>query len=154
VDFHREAFAFRTSDLKRSAAKRVKKRIDDGVDGFDAVMDVQDHLVSLAVAHTEELIHAAFADAVAALDRGPEHDALELMRCLYAVWRLHEASAWFMENDYLEPSKARAIRKLFATLCEQIRPLAVPLVGGFGIPDEVLAAPIAFEGYAESPKLG
>jgi acyl-CoA oxidase len=149
VGFHRQAFAFRTSDLMRSAAARVKTRTDRGMDGFDAVMDVQDHLVSLAIAHVEERIHASFAAAVEAVPPGAEHDALERMRSLYAVWRLHEAGGWFMENGYLEPNKARALRKLVGTLCSELRPLAIPLVDGFGIPDEVLEAPIAFEGYAE-----
>ena len=154
VDFHRQAFAFRADDLMRSAAARVKKRIDGGQDGFDAVMDVQDHLVDLATAHVEQRIHASFADAVDRLPPGAERDALELMRSLYAVWRLHESSSWFLENGYIEGAKARALRKLFATLCDEVRPLAVPLVDAFGIPDEVLAAPIAFAGYVDAIKHG
>lgn len=153
-EFHEQALAFRTDDLMRSAASRVKKRTDAGQDAFDAVMEVQDHLVELAVAHVEQRVHASFAKAVSELAPGPERDALELLRCLYAVWRLHESSAWFLENGYVEASKARALRKLFGTLCQEVRPLALPLVDGFGVPDEVLAAPIAFEGYTESPALG
>ena len=137
----------------RSAAARVKKRNDDGMDGFDAVMDVQDHLVSLALAHVEQQVHGAFARAIEKMDAGAERDAMELMRCLYAVWRLYEGSSWFLENGYIEPMKARALRKLFAQLCNEVRPLAIPLTDAFGIPDEVLAAPIAFDGYAESKGL-
>lgn len=153
ADFHSRAFAFRTDDLLRSAASRVKKRTDGGMDAFDAVMDIQTHLVSLAVASAEQQVHAAFARAVEARPDGPERDVLERLRCLYAVWRLHEDASWFLENGYVESVKARALRKLFEDLCGELRPEAVGLVDAFGIPLEILGAPIAEEGYVEAAAL-
>ncbi len=49
------------------------------------------------------------------------------------------------QHGYIEGSKAKAIRKLVNRLCGEVREQAVPLVSAFGIPDELLAAPIALE---------
>lgn len=148
--FHDEAFAFRTEDLLRSAAARMKKRIDAKMDGFEALLEVQTHLVDLAVAHTEQTIHSAFGRAIDALQDGPEKAILEELRTFYALWRLHEDIAWFLENDYAEPVKARALRKTYEERCLALRPHVLGLVEGFGIPAEVLDAPIARDGYIDA----
>jgi hypothetical protein len=74
------------------------------------------------------------------------------MRCLWAVWRLREDIGWFLENDYVEARKARALRHLFETLCSETANFGVDFVDAFGIPDAMLG-PIAFEGYANHPAL-
>ena len=48
--------------------------------------------------------------------------------------------------------KAEAIRDQVTRLCAEVGRSALPLVESFGIPDEILAAPIA--GSAESPGTG
>lgn len=149
ADFHDDALRFRAHNLLVSGARRLKRRTDEGMDAFDAFTEIQDHLVALAKADTEAHVHACFRAGVEALDAGPERDALESLRALWAVWRLHSDVGWFLENDYLEASKARALRKLFSRRCAAVRTDAVALVDAFGVPDEMLG-PIAFEGYTEA----
>ena len=46
---------------------------------------------------------------------------------------------------------SKAIRTLVNGLCCEVRAQAIPLVDAFGIPDEMLAAPIAVaEGHAST----
>lgn len=148
ADFHADALKFRAHNLLVSGARRLKRRTDDGMDAFDAFTEIQDHFVALAKAETEAHVHACFRAAVDAQPAGPERDALESLRALWAVWRLHDDVGWYLENDYLEASKARALRKLLGRRCAVVRRDAVALVDGFGIPDAMLG-PIAFEGYTE-----
>jgi len=152
VDFHREIFRARTHNLLVSAARRVKRRTDDGKDAFEAFTEVQDHAVALARSHVEEHVHACFADAVEAMAEGPEREALEQVRALWAVWRLHEDIGWFLENDHVETRKARALRRLLSRQCARVRAMAIPLVDAFGVPDAMLG-PVAFEQYAENAML-
>jgi acyl-CoA oxidase len=147
VDFHREAFRYRTHQLLVSAARRLKKRTDKGVDSFVAFGEIQLHLIALAEAHTTEHIHECFAKGIADCE-GPEKAAMESMRELYAVSELHRDVSWFLETEYIAPRKARAIRKLKASLCARVGQDAVAYVDAFGIPDAMLG-PIAFENYAE-----
>ena len=150
-EFHREAFRYRTHQLLVSAARRLKKRTDKGLDSFVAFGEIQLHLIALAHAHTAEHVHDCFAKAVAASE-GEERVALERMRALYAVSEIHRDVSWFLETEYVAPRKARALRKLKASLCAEVAPDAVAYVNAFGIPDAMLG-PIAFENYAEHSML-
>ncbi|RMH19249.1 MAG: acyl-CoA oxidase, partial [Acidobacteria bacterium] len=68
---------------------------------------------------------------------------LTLLCDLFALERLEHHRAFFLEQGYFEPAKAKAIRKQVKKLCTELRPHAEPLVNAFAIPKEVLAAPIA-----------
>lgn len=150
VDFHQAALDFREQSLLTSAARRVKKRIDADMSSFDAFMDIQDHLQSLAMAHVHARVHASFAKAVSECRDPKLAQQLGHMRALFANELIRQDLGWFMENGYVEAPKARAIRKRVTTLSEIVRQQAVHLVDAFGIPDQALSAPIAFEDYAES----
>lgn len=150
ADFHQSALEFRKQSLLTSAARRVKKRIDKGMSSFDAFMDIQDHLQSLAMAHVHARVHASFAKAVAATEDDALKAQLHALRSLFANELIRQDLGWFMENGYVEAPKARAIRKRVVALSEEVRAQAVHLVNAFGIPDQALSAPIAFENYAES----
>lgn len=152
VDFHSDTFDFRAHNLLVSAARRIKKRTDSGLDAFSAATEVQDHLVALARAHTEHHIHQCFAERIVNLPESRERVALESMRALWALWRIREDIGWFVENGCFEERKARAIRKAFAARCRETSEVAVDLVNSFGLPDAVLG-PIAFENYPEHPLL-
>jgi acyl-CoA oxidase len=148
-EFHHNAFAYREETLLVSAARRIKRRIDDGMSPFAAFNDVQDHLLALARAFGERFVVERFAAAVGAAPAGPEREVLSKLYALYCLVRMREDLAFFAENGYVEPAKARAIRKLIVTLCRELRPSAVALVNAFGIPDNCIAAPIAFEHYVD-----
>ena len=62
---------------------------------------------------------------------------------LFALSRIEADRGWYLESGYLEPPKSRAIRAQVNELCEELRAHARFLVDAFGIPDEVLGAPIA-----------
>lgn len=143
-DFQLTAFQHREGDLLRSAATRIKRRIDDGMDAYLAFNDVQDHMLSLARAHIERVVFEQFLGAIdEKTDEGAERDQLEQLRQLFGIDRLFEDIGWFLENGLVEPVKAKAIRTELNALCEEVRPQAVHLVDAFGIPDDVLSAPIA-----------
>ena len=150
AEFHQSALEFRKQSLLTSAARRVKKRIDAGMSSFDAFMDIQDHLQSLAMAHVHARVHASFARAIDATEDEALVAQLQSLRALFALELIRQDLGWFMENGYVEAPKARAIRKRVVSLSELVRAQAVHLVDAFGIPDQALSAPIAFEGYAES----
>ncbi|MEM6646765.1 MAG: acyl-CoA dehydrogenase, partial [Bacteroidota bacterium] len=52
-------------------------------------------------------------------------------------------AAWFMASGGFEGVKAKAIRSEINVLCGELRPHAEALVDGFGIPEELIRAPIA-----------
>lgn len=142
-EMHRAAFEWRESHLLASVARRLKKRIDRGLEVQVALNECQDHLLETARAHVDRLVLESFT---AAVDREEDEGVgavLDKLCQLYALERLETHRGWYQEQGYFEAPKSRAVVKLVNRLCAELRPDAVPLVSSFGIPQELLAAPIA-----------
>ena len=147
-EFQLAAFRYREQRLLQTAAQRMKKRLDAGADGHAVVMAVQEHLVALAHAHVERVVLEAFDAGVHATTDPKLATWLDHLCDLYALSRLAADMSWYVEDGYVDPWKARAVRKQVEALCVEIKGVALDLVDGFAIPDACLA-PIAFaEGLA------
>ncbi len=144
-EFQMAAFRYREHRLLVSAARRIKRRIDDGMDSYSAFIDCQDHLTKLALAHVEAVVLEQFLSAISQTPEDTLTDTLRRLSSLYALSRIERDRGWFLENGYLEGNKSKAIRQQVDTLCAELRPDAVALVDSFGIPDALLAAPIAVQ---------
>ncbi|CAN5747602.1 hypothetical protein BH23GEM10_BH23GEM10_08760 [soil metagenome] len=145
-EFHHAALRYREERLLASLARRLKSRLDDGMDSFDALNECQDHAVALGRAFAERYILEQFHSAIEACPDERLAAALRPLAALYALDRLEARSGWLLEAGYIEPAKTRAIRNQVNELCAQIRPVARLLTDSFGIPDSLLAAPIADPG--------
>ncbi|CAN0142758.1 unnamed protein product [Phaeothamnion confervicola] len=134
-------FKSREDHLLVSVARRLKSLIDSKMDSFLAFNECQEHLISLARANAErtilELFQARVESAPAALQK-PLRDLCDL----YALSRLYEDRAWFLEHGHFEPVKSKAVRALMLKLCGEVRKEAVPMVRAFGIPASLLNAPM------------
>ena len=144
-EFHLAAFRYREDRLLASAARRLGDLLGDGVSSFEAMNITQDHLVTLANAHVERMIMECFHDAVMRAPTPGLSKAMSGLATLYGLATMEANGAWYLESSYMDPAKTRAIRWLVNEICSEIRRQAVFLVDGFGIPDEVLRAPIALE---------
>ncbi len=147
-EFQLAAFRYREQRLLQTAAQRMKKQIDAGVDGHHAVMAVQVHLVALAHAHIERVVLEAFDAGVRACPDPALATWLDRLCDLYTLSRLAADMGWFVEDGYVDSWKARAVRRQVEALCEEVKDAVLDLVDAFAIPDACLA-PIAFaEGLA------
>ncbi len=143
-DFQEAAFQYRADRMLLSAGKRLQRRIkNEGMDPFDAFVDVQDHLVQVAQAEAERILYNRFADAVDAAEDDELRPHLDRLRQLFALASIEESLDWYLEAGYVESGKSKAIRGTVNDLCDEVRPTAEALVDAFGIPDACLAAPIA-----------
>ncbi len=142
-DFHQSAFEYRVDQMLLSVGRRLQRRIDGDADPFEAFVDVQDHLVQLAHAEAERIIHDRFVDALSTMEEGSVRESLLRLRQLFALSRIEDDLDWFLEAGVVESGKARAIRGEVNDLCDEIRPHAEALVNAFSIPEACLAAPIA-----------
>jgi acyl-CoA oxidase len=75
---------------------------------------------------------------------------LKLLCDLYALRDLEADRAFFMEHGRLSGPRCKAITREVNRLCNEVRLCAGALVDGFGIPDEVLAAPIGLRDPVEA----
>jgi acyl-CoA oxidase len=142
-EFHLDAFRYRERRLLGSLARRLKHRLDQGVDSFFALVDVQDHVMAAGNAYAERVVMEEFASGVDRCEEPAVRMALAKLSALFALSRIETDRGWFLEAGYLSTAKSHAIREQVNVLCAEIRPDAVGLADGFGIPDQLLGAPIA-----------
>ncbi|CAN0024455.1 unnamed protein product, partial [Chrysoparadoxa australica] len=141
-EFHLNAFRYRERDILSSAAKRLKHYIDQGMDSFDAFNECQFHLFNVGVAYIESVIMEQFIEKVKTLPDGSSKDIMKKLCNLFALSTMEKNKGWYLEHDYMEGVKTKAIRREVNRLVKEIRQEAVPLVNAFKIPESCLAAPI------------
>jgi acyl-CoA oxidase len=142
-DFHLLAFQHREKTTLASAAQRIKKLIDSGLDPYDAFNIVQHQMIDVAQAYLERVVLEQFQETIQDIkDKNSKKVMLKLYQ-LYALSQIEKNKGWYLEDGYMEAVKTKAIRKMVNQLCWEIRPDAVSLVKAFDIPDSCLAAPIA-----------
>lgn len=142
-EFQLDAFKYRERDILTSAAKRIKRHIDSGMDSFDAFNVCQQHLVQVGFAYIERIILEKFIEQVEATKDTGCKSVLKKLCDLFALSQIEKNKGWYLEQGYMEGVKTKAIRKLVNQLCWDIRQDAVPLTDAFNIPDACLSAPIA-----------
>lgn len=141
-EFQLSAFRYRERDILTSAAKRLKKHLDSGMDSFDAFNQTQYHLVNVGHAYIERIILEQFIAQVERTQDKACKAVLKKLCDLFALSQIEKNKGWYLEHDYMAGAKTKAIRKLINKLCWEIRQEAVPLVDAFKIPESCLSAPI------------
>ncbi|WP_163408265.1 acyl-CoA dehydrogenase family protein [Flavobacterium ajazii] len=141
--FHLQAFQHRERTILASAAKRIKKLVDNGLEAYDAFNVVQHQMIEVATAYLERVILEQFQIAIEKTEDLKTKEILLKLNQLYALSQIEKNKAWYLEDGYMEAVKTKAIRKIVNQLCWDIRPDAVSLVNAFDIPESCLRAPIA-----------
>lgn len=142
--FHLQAFEHRERTILASAARRLKKLIESGLEAYDAFNVVQHQMIDVAQAYLDRVVLQQFQLAIATVKDSDDKNILDKLAQLYALSQIEKNKSWYLEDGYMEAVKTKAIRKMVNQLCWDIRPSAVALVDAFAIPDSCLAAPIAF----------
>ena len=133
-------FSDREEYLLSTAARRLQGASKREDDPFDAFNFVQDHVLRAAQAHIDRVVLEAF---VAGIDSCVDEAAAELLGdlCdLYALSVIEDDKAWFIEHRHLSVERAKAVTRGVNERCRSLRPHALTLVEGFGIPAAVRGA--------------
>jgi len=141
--FQLAALRFREDHLVETCAARIKKRLDDGLDGEAAILEVQEHVVAISEAFAERSTAEWFAARESAGGEA-SRELIARLGDLALLSRLERHAAWFLETGYFDVARSRQIRREVEKLLRELAPHARDVVDAFGIPDACLAAPIAF----------
>jgi acyl-CoA oxidase len=76
------------------------------------------------------------------LEDSAEKNMLQKITTYYALNCIYEDKGWYLETDYMDGSKTKAIRRTLNKLIQELRPEVGALVDAFGISDETLNAEI------------
>jgi len=138
--FHLQAFQYREKEIVSSAARRFKKLVDDGLDAFDAANIMHPHMLQIADSYLDRVVLEQFQIKLQDTTDEALKEVLTRLYDLFALNKIEEHKAWYLEQGYMEGAKTKAVRKLVSQLCWEIRQDAVPLVDAFNIPASCLGA--------------
>ncbi|KAI3425022.1 hypothetical protein D9Q98_008403 [Chlorella vulgaris] len=116
-----------------------------GAQVFEVWMRQQSDAVQhTATAYAEREVLQACVRALAAPGlSAPARAVLEPVLRLYAVHRLEQDLAWFLTEGLVPLAAGKAVGDAARSLCAQLAPQCRLLVDSFGIPEHLVAAPIA-----------
>ena len=146
--FHFHAFKYRNRKILISLGERMQKYIKRGMDGQQTFLKVQQHMMDLAAAFIAEVTLVSFHKHINNCKDAATRKAMETLAQLYALDNIFENRGWYLESDYMDGTKTKAIRRQITKLYQEIKPDALALVDAFAIPDELLSAPIALKEWS------
>jgi acyl-CoA oxidase len=133
---------WREEHMLSGVARRLKRGMDGGRDAFSVFIDCQDHVVGAARAHVERVVAEAFATAIGDCGDPAVQAVLGRVCDLHVLATVEADRGWFQEHGRISSTRSKAVTRTVNRLCAELRDHAGTLVDGFGIPDEVLGAPI------------
>jgi acyl-CoA oxidase len=138
---------WREDHIIAGVARRLQRGIQrEGGDPFEVFNACQDHVIATARAHVEREIAKSFVTGIEDCE-DPELAAILGKLCdLHILATIERDRAWFQEHGRISSTRSKMVTRAVNELCSELRPIAVDLVDAFGIPDEVLAAPIGLPG--------
>eukprot|EP00696_Hemimastix_kukwesjijk_P001710 gnl/Hemi2/12097_TR4126_c0_g2_i1.p1 gnl/Hemi2/12097_TR4126_c0_g2~~gnl/Hemi2/12097_TR4126_c0_g2_i1.p1 ORF type:complete len:689 (-),score=243.49 gnl/Hemi2/12097_TR4126_c0_g2_i1:367-2433(-) len=141
ADYQKTLFRYREFRQLRDLASILKKSMES-MDAFAAWNSVLPRVVKVGKAHVERVMldHLITASESCEVSLGP---VLTTLRSLYALSRVEADSGWFQMEHCLAPTKASAVIDEVNALTDEIAPVALQLVSGFGIAPHLLEPTVA-----------
>ncbi|GGC76442.1 acyl-CoA dehydrogenase family protein [Hoyosella rhizosphaerae] len=134
-----QLFADREDYLVRTAAQRLRNGAKEG-DPFTAFNNAQDHIIKAGSAHIDRLILESFIDGLDLIQDDEAREIAETLCDLYVYSEVEADRDWFIMHRFMSVERAKAVRRGVNELCEKLRPHALTLVEGMGVPESMLRA--------------
>lgn len=141
-DFHADALRYREKKILISLSNRMRKYLKKRINPYDAFLKCQNHMLDLAEAYVDRLVYRETWKTLNTMESSPEKDVLIKMVRYYALDIMSTHKGWYLENDFMEGSKTKAIRRIINKLNQELRMELEGLVDAFDIPEESLRAEI------------
>ncbi|MFF0633762.1 acyl-CoA dehydrogenase [Nocardia sp. NPDC004151] len=134
-----QLFADREDYLVRTAGHRLRARAKE-TGPFEAFNNAQDHILAAGSAHIERLVLEAFIDGIAGIE-DPEARALADTVCdLFVYSTIEQHQAWYIMHRFMSVERAKSVRRGVNELVDRLRPQALTLIEGLGVPEGLLRA--------------
>ena len=146
--FHFHAFNYRKRKVLMSLSQRMQKYMKRGNESHQVFLKVQPHMMDLADAFIDQIVLTSFYKHIDQCKDEKAKKALTVLAQLYALDNIYESRGWFLESDYMDGTKSKAIRRVISKLYQDIKPNALGYIDGFGIPSALVEAPIAMKEWS------
>ena len=137
-----ELFTWREEHVLDGVARRLRRVRPTGPGAFAGFNEAQDHLIKAARVHVDRLMLDAFVAGIERCPAGPTRDLLGSVCDLYALATIEADKGWFLEHGRLSARRAKGLTRTVNELCAKLRPEALFLVDGLGIPPAAIDVPM------------
>jgi acyl-CoA oxidase len=141
-EFHAEAFRYREKKILNALSERMRDYLKKRLAPYEAFLKCQTHMIALAKAYIERLVYREMIKKLDTLEDSAEKTMLQKLTTYYALHCIQEDKGFYLETDYMDGSKTKAIRRTLNKLTQELRPELGTLVEAFGITEESLNAEI------------
>ncbi len=146
-EFIKEAFDYRLEKSLIKLSERMRKYLRRKMDPYQAFLKTQIHMIDVADAYIDQVTLKSFYRKI----ENSKEEVKQILTRLYQLYGLdiiYANRGWFLENEYMDGVKTKAIRRVRAKVIQDLRPDVEGLVDAFGIPSELIAAPIALSEFS------
>ena len=148
IDFITRAFKYRYDKILINLSERMRKYLGRKVDPYQAFLKTQIHMTDLADAYIDMICLKSMVDAMQKCKNVKTQKMLKQIIQVYGINAILELNGWYLETDYISGNQSKALRRVKNKLLQMTRPFAGELVDAFGIPQELLRAPIAAQEFS------
>lgn len=134
--FISDALRYREKKILVSLADRMKAYIDAEMPSHDAFLKSQVHMVDAARAYIERLAYREMVKRLDELPAGYEKSVLEKINKFYALSLIMDHRYFYLESDYMDGSKTKAVRKVYSKLMKELADLSLDIVNAFGLDEK------------------
>ena len=144
-------FHERERHVLETLAARLRKagKGADAAESFATFNDAQDHVLSAARTHVDRMVLEAFVAMIDGCEDEEAKVALDRLCDLYALSVIEEDSGWFQQHNRIDAARAKAVHRTINDLCRGLRPDALALVEGLGVPESWLGSAMLHDEDAE-----
>jgi acyl-CoA oxidase len=143
-----DLFQWRQRNIVASVANRFRRGLKEGYDPFEVFRAVGDHAVDAARAYIDTLCLEAFMRAIDECEEPQTKRAMNLVCDLFALHTIENERGFYQEQGRLNGARSKGLRRDVNRLCNRVMAHSELLVDAFGIPDEILRAPIGLRDEA------
>ncbi|WP_342371946.1 acyl-CoA dehydrogenase [Propioniciclava soli] len=150
--WHVQLFTDREAHIVEGLAKRMRAASKaPAEEAFAATNACQEHMINAARAHTDRVVLEAFIGAIEEVADPYIRSLLNQVCDLYALVTIEEHRAWYMEHERFDGQRSRAISQAVDDVCAQLRPVALELVEGLGVPEGWLNSAMLADAGGQRP---
>ena len=95
-------------------------------------------MFKVGFAYVERVIMEQFVEGIQQVEDEASRGVLTKVCQLFALTQIENNKGWYLENDYMDGAKTKAIRREVNQLCWGLRKEATGLGAAFGIPEKLL----------------
>ncbi|RIK16083.1 MAG: acyl-CoA oxidase [Acidobacteria bacterium] len=147
--WHLSMFTDRERHVLETLAGRLRRA--QGDDAFATFNAAQDHVLLAARTHMDRVVLEAFVAGIDACEEGAVRETLERLCTLYALGSIEADAGWFLAHNRMSAARAKAVTAQINRMCGELRPVALELVEGMGVPEAWLGSAMLVDGERWTP---